>query len=244
MGDAAQVDEHAVSGMRPGELDREPGLADATRTEQRDDACRADRSRERPDVAGAPEERVVRQREVAQAPRAGGLDCGLSGGYLLGCPRDAIAQLHCGRARRHAELAAQHLVEVVELEQRGAVGAVVVEASHDLEVGFLVGRVDLDDGVPSLRLPQQLAVQEPHALAWTFCPLLVEVGRQQLALVEREGLAGGVGAPVGERGLRGPGELVDVDRHGRVGEQADEVGAHGDRISGAESPTGVVRRLV
>ena len=133
-------------------------------------------------------------------------------------------------SRRHAELAAQRAIHPLELPKRGVAVAVGGVPSHEREMGDLVARVELDDGLPLTVESQEVEMVEAQLLATLLRPVLVPVVGQQLPAVhgERGARCGDVG--VGERAPGEGLELHHVDRGLGLGAERDDVAAEHDRV--------------
>ena len=158
--------------------------------------------------------------------------------------QEAVAQLARLVAGRHAKLAAQRAVEALELAQRGMAIAGRGVLAHQLDVGALVARFQLDDVAPPPGQPQEVEVPQAKLLAPFLGPLLVAVLGRQLARVEPEGAAGGVGVTLGQRTASGVLEGVDVDLRVDAGEQVHHVVPQHHGVGQARRLAGVVRGLV
>ena len=164
---------------RPGSPARSPagGLGPAASTSR----CRAIPSRTTPGRDPRPPRPSVRPSAACSASRP---TSSSSGRRRTGAPaKRLVAERDRRRTRSHAELAAQLAVHALELAEHGVAVAGGEVLLHELDVGLLVARLDLDQGVPATGQAEQLDVPQPQVLTTLLGPVLVAILRQQLAPV-------------------------------------------------------------
>ncbi len=162
----------------------------------------------------------------------------------LSLGQQAIPQRDCLASGSHAELTAHRPIHPLELAERRMPVAVGRVPAHECEMGDLVARVDLDDGLPPAVELEQVEVAEPQLLATVLRPVFVAVVGEQLTEVEGEGGAGCDDVVVGEGAPSDLLELHDVHRGVGLGGERDDVASEDDRVRHVDRLAGEVRRFV
>ncbi len=168
------------------------------------------------------------------------------GGRGLDAGSEELGAQQPGRvARDGAQLAAQRLVQPLQLAQRRALVATVGVLPGQDEVRLLVDGVRAQQVLPATGQPEKVLVQGRQRVPGGSRPGLVRVIGEQRAAVRRE-CRFGVGRGAGRDGdLPQAAEDDRVDRDIVVGEEQDLVVAQLQRaLAVTEGPARVVRRLV
>ena len=203
-------------------------------------ARRPGHDHDRPSPTGGVVERVTQNAEL---PVPSHQTFRTTGNELV-VTEEAISQLDGIRSGGHPELSPESALHPLELPEGGMAVAIGRGAAHEGEVGELVDRLELDNGLPPLEQAQQIEVAQAHHLATGLRPRLVEVVGQEVTPVDVERVLCCDRVAIGERPRGERVEPVDVHRDLDVGEQHDPFVAQHDGVRPVEGPAHVVRGLV
>ena len=174
------------------------------------------------DLGGARPQHRGHPRDLQLAPDEGGLGAGEAGDRLL-------VERRRLRARRDPELAPQLRAQAPVPADRSWQAAALELPAHQLAVGRLVGRLELDQPLELAAAPQRVGEPRAQALAGLLRPALVRRIGQQLARVQL-----GIALAL---------EPLDIGFHLALGEEHDAAAAQDHRLRVAERAARVVGGL-